>query len=95
MLKSATAQSIAAMTAAALVAGAVALLRSAVPEAKAQARTRVVIDRPVAKVERPPPPRTGSACSSRSWPNYDAGCQFDRRKPANEAKAVRRVIRLR
>jgi hypothetical protein len=36
---------------------------------------------------------TGSACSVRSWPNYDQGCQFDLR-PSGDAVRTVRVVDL-
>lgn len=31
----------------------------------------------------------GSACSLQGWPNFERSCQFDLRKPENEARKVR------
>lgn len=96
MLQSVTAQSITAVTAAAVVAGLVAFASPAVPEAKAEPQIERSIQRqPHAKANRLPQVVTGAACSSRSWPNYDQNCQFDLRRPANKAQTVRRVIVLR
>ncbi len=86
MLHSATAKSLTAVAAAALVAGVVAFLTSAAPPAMAGAQPDAKGDIPLLA--------TGSACSSQNWPNYDLNCQFDRR-PANEAPTVRRIIAIR
>lgn len=93
MLKSAAAQSVAAVAAAALVAGLLASLAAAVP--KAEAGIEGATQTSHAKAGGLPQHETGSACSSRSWPNYDAACRFDRRRPANETQTARRVIALR
>ena len=87
MFKSIIAKSIALVAAAALVAGVAAFSISAVPEANA--KTLVVL--PHAKGDRLPTRVRGPACSLRSWPYYDRDCQFDRRRPANEAAAVRLI----
>ncbi len=31
----------------------------------------------------------GTACSVHGWPDFEQSCQFDFRKPANEARKVR------
>ena len=85
--------SITAVTAAALLAGLMAFLASAVPEAKAESTGSVRATH--AKGDRVPTRVTGAACSAQSWPNYDVACQFDHRRPPSEAQAVRRVIALR
>ena len=95
MLKSVTAASITAIAAAALAAGLGALLTSTVPEAKAGSPILGAVQQFQAEDDRLPLHVTGSACSSRSWPNYDAACQFDRRTPSNEARTAPRVIDLR
>jgi hypothetical protein len=86
---------IAAVAAAALVAGVVAFLTSAMPPAMAGPQVEGAVHQPPAKSDRGSLLVTGFACSSQSWPNYDLNCQFDTRRPANEAPAVRRVIALR
>ena len=96
MFQSVTVKSIAAVAAAALVAGVVAFLTSAVPPAMAGPQGEgAVVHQPQAKGDRGSLLVTGSACSSQSWPNYDLNCQFDTRRPANKAPTVRRVIALR
>ena len=96
MFQSVTVKSIAAVAAAALVAGVVAFLTSAMPPAMAGPQVEgAVVHQPPAKGDRGPLLVTGSACSSRSWPNYDLNCQFDTRRSANEAPTIRRVIALR
>ena len=95
MFQSVTVKSIAAVAAAALVAGVVAFLTSAVPPAMAGPQVEGAIHQPQGKGDRSPLLVTGSACSLQSWPNYDLNCQFDTRRPANKAPTVRRVIALR
>ena len=87
MFKSMIAKSITLVAAAVLVAGFAALSPPAVPEANA--KSLVVL--PHAKGDRLPVRVRGPACSLRSWPYYDRDCQFDLRRPANEAGAVRLI----
>jgi len=87
MFKPIVAKSITLVAAAVLVAGVATFLTSAVPEANA--KTLVVL--PHAKGDRLPARVRGPACSLRSWPYYDRDCQFDLRRPANEAAAVRLI----
>jgi hypothetical protein len=96
MFKSAISKSIAAVAAAATVAGMLALLTSAVPDAKAEPRIEVSAHQPQVNRDRLSPPATGAACSSsHSWPYYDQRCQFDLRQPAHDAPRVApRVIRV-
>ena len=81
MFRSITAQSIAAVIAAAVVGGLVVLLTSGAPDASAA---------PLVRGDRLPV-TTGAACSSRGWPAYEKTCQFDLRQPAGEARIVRIV----
>jgi hypothetical protein len=87
MLKSAIARSVTIVVAAVLVAGVAAFSALAVPEANA--KPLVVLAH--AKGDRLPVRVRGPACSLRSWPYYDRNCQFDLRRPANEARAVRLI----
>ena len=87
MFKSIIAKSIMLAAAAVLVAGITAFSTAAVPEANA--RPLVVVLH--AKGDRLPTRVRGSACSLRSWPYYDRDCQFDLRRPANEAGVVRLI----
>jgi hypothetical protein len=87
--------SITAVTAAALLAGLMAFLASAVPEAKAESERNGSVRATHHQGDRLPTHVTGAACSAQSWPNYDVACQFDHRRPPSEAQAVRRVIALR
>jgi hypothetical protein len=82
MFKSVIAKSITAVTAAALAAGLLVGLTSVAPEAEAKVPVAVEL----------PALLKGAACSSRGWPHYDQGCQFDLR--GSEARTVR-VIALR
>jgi hypothetical protein len=94
MFKSVVTKSITAVTAAGLVAGLLVFLTSVAPEAKAESQPTTALDQLVAKDDRVATPLMGAACSSRSWPHYDQGCQFDRRAAAQPARTVR-VIALR
>jgi hypothetical protein len=87
MFKSIFAKSTTVAAAAVLTAGLAAFPTSAVPEANA--KSSVVL--PHAKGDRLPVRVRGPACSLRSWPYYDRDCQFDLRRPANEAGAVRLI----
>ena len=87
MFNSIIAKSITLVAAAVLVAGAAAFLTS--PVAEANAKSLIVL--PHAKGDRLPARVRGPACSLRSWPYYDRDCQFDLRRPANEAGAVRLI----
>ena len=69
------------VAAAALVAGLVVFVTAGAPKANdADASARA--DRLTVAVK-------GSACSLQGWPYFERSCQFDRRKPANEARSVR------
>ena len=94
MLRSVTAKAIAAIAVAAAVAGLAVVLTSVAPEAKADTQANVAPHQPRGKVDRLPLVAKGTACSFRGWPNYEPSCQFDMRRPANEARMVR-VIALR
>jgi hypothetical protein len=94
MFKSVSATSIAAIAAAALVAGLAVFFTSAVPQARAESRVEGALPQPLAKSDRLPVLVTGAACSSRGWPHYEQSCQFDLRRPAGEAPTVR-IIALR
>ena len=82
MFRSIAALSIAAIVAAVGVAGLAVFLTSGVPEASAA---------PLVEGDRLPVVATGTACSSLGWPAYETTCQFDLRRPANEARIVRIV----
>jgi len=30
----------------------------------------------------------GAACAQRAWPNYEPGCLFDKRRPADEVRKI-------
>ena len=94
MFKSVTGQSITAIAAATLVAGLAVLLTSVGPEAKAELQVKAALHQPHAKGDRLPTLVKGTACSSRSWPNYEQSCQFDLRRSIDETRTVR-VIALR
>jgi hypothetical protein len=47
-----------------------------------------------AKGDRLPVLLKGTACSPLGWPHYEQSCQFDQRRSADQARAVR-VIALR
>jgi hypothetical protein len=86
MFTSAMAKSVTVVAVAGLMAGLAALSMSAIPEAKAKSQLAVA-----AKGDRLPIRVTGAACSLRSWPYYDRNCQFDLRRPANNAGEVRLI----
>lgn len=86
MFKSIAVNSIAAVVAAALVAGLAVSPTSIVPEAKADAFRAPLLQ--LAAVA------TAPVCSLQGWPHYEQGCQFDLRAPAGETRTVR-VIALR
>jgi len=99
MFKSITEQSFTAITAAALlaatlVAGSAILLTFAAPAARAGSLGKGALHQSHVKGDRLPALAKGSACSTRGWPHYEPSCQFDMRRPANEARAVR-IIALR
>jgi hypothetical protein len=91
MFKSIAAQSISAGVAAALVGSLAAFLTPVAPHARAERHAATSLERPNVKGDRLPQLVTGRACSSRSWPNYDRGCQFDLRRPADDVRIVRIV----
>jgi hypothetical protein len=77
---------IAKIAAAAAISGLIVFLTSWTPEAN---------DADIAaKANRLAIAVKGAACSLQGWPNFEPSCQFDLRKPATEAKAVR-VLALR
>jgi len=94
MFKSIAALSITAIAAAAIVAGLVVFLTSVVPEARAESKINDAVHLSHAKGDRLTILVKGTACSSRGWPHYEQSCQFDTRRPANEARTVR-IIALR
>ena len=89
MFKSINAIAISAVATAGLIAGSVALSTSVVPEAKAEAQVMDTLNQPRAKSDRLPVLPRGAACSSRGWPYYEQSCQFDLRKPLDEARTIR------
>ena len=95
MFKSVTAKSFIAVAAAAIVAGLIvgvpAFLTSIVPNAEAASPVAGVLHQPQDKGDRLRSLVKGAACSSRGWPNYEQRCQFDLRRPANEARSVRLI----
>ena len=92
MFKSITANAIAAVTIAALVATlTIFLTPGVVPEANAHPEMTVALPAP-ALVDRFPAIAKGNACSSRGWPNYEQGCLFDLRTPANDLRTVRVIV---
>jgi hypothetical protein len=93
MLKCFMTKSIMAVSVAAVVAAVATFLTSVVPQAKADAQTSVAFEHFSFKGDPPSALVTGSACSH-SWPDYEQSCQFDRRKTANQPRAIR-VIAVR
>jgi hypothetical protein len=94
MMKSVTAKAVTAIGTAALALGALIFSPSTAPAAKEEAPIAIVLHQPLAKDDRLPTLAKGTACSSRGWPHYEQRCQFDLRRPAQAAQAVR-IIALR
>ena len=94
MFKSVNAKSASAIVAAALVAGLAVFLTSGAQPANAAPQMTGALHQPSIKGDRLPPRLWGAACSSRGWPHYEQACQFDLRRPGDEAQTVR-VIALR
>jgi hypothetical protein len=69
------------MAAAALVAGLIVFVTAGAPKVNDANAS--------ANAERPTVAAKGSACSLQGWPNFERNCQFDLRKPENEARKVR------
>jgi hypothetical protein len=84
---------IARITAATLVAGAIAFAITAAPAAHDYAAKQTPPP-PFAKADRLHVPVKGAACSLRGWPDFEPKCQFDVREAAGDARTVR-VIALR
>jgi hypothetical protein len=76
----------------AAVAGAVVFVTTLAPQANAPADT-AALPQTSSKGDRLPLAK-GAACSKHGWPDFEPRCQFDFRKPANEAQQVR-IIALR
>jgi hypothetical protein len=76
-------------TIAILVAGAglAAFLASFVPQTKAESPVAGSLYAVLAKADRLPV--QDGACASQAWPQYEQGCEFDLRRPAHAARAVR------
>ena len=70
------------------------ILLPGVPAVKAEPQIKAATQQALAKADRLPLAAKGTACSSLGWPNYEAICQFDMRRPAGETRTVR-VIALR
>jgi hypothetical protein len=85
-------RSISAIAAAALVGTAAAFLAPVTPDARADTQFgAAALQRVSVKGDRLPPRATATPCSSQAWPNHEAGCQFDFRRPAGELRKVRVV----
>jgi hypothetical protein len=92
MFKLISVQSVSAAAAAALVGTLAAFLTPVAPQARAEAQVEALaLQRSHVKGDRLPVLVTGRACSSKSWPNYDRGCQFDLRRSADDVRVVRIV----
>jgi len=94
MSKSSKVRSTVAMAAAVVVAGLAVFLTSGAQSANAAPQMTGALHQPSVKGDRLPRNLKGAACSSRGWPHYEKACQFDLRRPADEAQTVR-VIALR
>jgi hypothetical protein len=91
MIRLFSTKSISAAMAAALVGGFAVYLAPVQSQAGVETQREAALQRPHVKGDRLPPLVTGRACSSASWPNYDRGCQFDLRRPADDVRIVRIV----
>jgi hypothetical protein len=90
MFKSLASQSIGAVGVA-VVAGLMSFLTPIYAAKSTVSPPEYAEQRPLAKGDKLPRPVTGSACSSKSWPNYDRACQYDLRKAADAIVKVRIV----
>lgn len=90
-----TAQSISAVTAAALVGTIVAFLTPIASDAKADIQAGAAVLGSAAKGDRLPARLTGAPCASQAWPNYELTCQFDLRRSADDVRQVRIVNLIR
>lgn len=90
-MKSVTAKTFMLVAIAAFGAGILVLLTSVAPKAMAEPVHGTI---QFTKGDRLAVQRTDVACASQNWPHYDQTCQFDRRRPADELRAVR-IIALR
>ena len=92
MVKFLSAQFISAAAAAALIASLAAFFTPVASQARAETHAQAAsLQRPSVKGNRLPQLVTGRACSTKSWPNYDRGCQFDLRRSADDIRTVRIV----
>jgi hypothetical protein len=83
------------IAAAGAIAGVVAFLTTFAPGPGANAlATMPAPSLAYANAEGQPLPPKGAACSAHGWPDFERSCQFDFRKPANEARTVR-IIAIR
>ncbi len=86
------------ITAAALVAGAIAFAITVAPAAHDHAENRHAATQapplPYPKADRLRVPVRGAACSLHGWPDFEPKCQFDVREATGDARTVR-VIALR
>ena len=95
MPRSLTNHFVTAIAAATAAAGLAIVFAFAVPTASsAQSKTEAALQLPAIKGDRAAERLKGTACAAASWPHYDHHCLFDRRRPANDAGAVR-IIALR
>ncbi len=76
---------------AAAIAGLFVFATAAAPDASASVDT---LPQATATADRLPAQGTGTACSQHGWPHFEQHCQFDLRKPGNNARTVR-IIALR
>jgi hypothetical protein len=93
MFKTGITQSLAAAAIVALVAS-VAFLAPPLLKAKADSQASDPLYQLPLKVDPAVALVRGAPCLS-PWPYYELSCQFDHRRPANEARAVRIIATLR
>ena len=85
-------QSLSAAAAAALIGSLATFLAPVAPQARADTQAEAPASpRSTPKGDRLPLLVTGRACSSKAWPNYDRGCQFDLRRSVDDVRTVRVV----
>jgi hypothetical protein len=77
--------------AATLVSG-LAVLLSGVSGVKAELQAKAAAYQVHSRSDRLPILAKGAACSSLGWPNYEQGCLFDMRRPADEMRTVRIIV---
>lgn len=81
---------VSAITVATFLGGLVVFLTSGA--VKAELVTKAAVQQAKEKAAQQPALQKGAACSSRAWPNYEARCLFDMRRPFDEVPTVRIIV---